>query len=54
LKLAKLGPDAVVLDPFAGIGNTLLAAKEFGLSAIGIEIDPAYCAAAEEQLRQAA
>ena len=50
LKLAKLGPDALVLDPFAGIGSTLLAAQELGLRAIGIEIDPAYCAAAEERL----
>ena len=49
-KLAKLGPDALVLDPFAGIGSTLLAAQELGLRAIGIEIDPAYCAAAEERL----
>lgn len=54
LKLAKLGPDAVVLDPFAGTGSTLLAARKLGLSAIGIEIDPAYCAAAAEQLRLAA
>jgi site-specific DNA-methyltransferase (adenine-specific) len=53
LKLAKLGPDALVLDPFAGIGTTLLAAKELGLRAIGIEIDPAYCAAAEQQLQRA-
>ena len=53
LKLAKLKPGDLVLDPFAGIGNTLLAAKKLELRAIGIEIDPQYVAAAEEQLRQA-
>ena len=52
LKLAKLEPGDLVLDPFAGIGTTLLAAKQLRLRAIGIEIDPQYVAAAEEQLRQ--
>ena len=42
LKLAKLAPDALVLDPFAGIDNTLLAAKALGIRAVGVEIDPAY------------
>ena len=54
LKLAKLEPGALVLDPFMGIGSTLLAAQALGLSAIGIEIDPTYCAAAREQLDRAA
>jgi site-specific DNA-methyltransferase (adenine-specific) len=54
LKLARLPPGAVVLDPFAGTGATLLAAQQLGLSAIGIEIDPAYVAAARGQLDRAA
>ena len=37
-----------------GIGSTLIAAQALGLSAIGIDIDPAYCAAAQEQLDRAA
>jgi site-specific DNA-methyltransferase (adenine-specific) len=51
LRLAKLAPGDLVLDPYAGTGTTLVAAKMLGLSAIGIEIDPAYCDAAEERLR---
>lgn len=41
-----------VLDPFMGVGTTLLAARDLGLSAIGIEREEAYCANAVERLRQ--
>ncbi len=42
--------DAVVLDPFAGTGTTLLAAELEGGRGIGIEMDPAYVAVARARI----
>jgi site-specific DNA-methyltransferase (adenine-specific) len=42
----------IVLDPFAGTGTTLVAAKKLGLSYIGIEIEPNYFEIIQERLAE--
>jgi DNA modification methylase len=44
-------PGGVVLDPFAGSGTTLVAARSLRRASIGIELSPAYAAFIEERMR---
>lgn len=45
-------PGDVVLDPFAGSGTTLVAAKRLGCHAVGVEAEERYCEIAARRLAQ--
>ena len=46
-------PRGLVLDPFAGSGSTLIAARALGCRYLGIELDAKYHAIACDRLTQA-
>ena len=45
-------PSATVLDPYMGSGTTLRAAKDLGMTAIGVEREESYCEIAARRCEQ--
>lgn len=52
IKVHGAKPGALVLDPFAGLGTTAVAAARLGVNSVGFDLDEAYLAFAKTRLEE--
>jgi site-specific DNA-methyltransferase (adenine-specific) len=50
LMATKMSSDPWVLDPFAGSGTTMVAAKELGINSVGYEMDESMISVIQERI----
>ena len=50
--LALTEPEGIVLDPYCGVGSTIIAALQYNRKAIAAEQDPKYVAIARERIEK--
>lgn len=50
--LVPPSPDTLLLDPFAGVGSTLIGAKKNNINYVGIEIEPEYIKVAKNRIKK--